>query len=241
LIKLTLKKNNITLSQFATDLNISRPTLDSYINAFDSGTPLVNALYQEIFEFLFNDATISDTEFSNRYEYMKSYYYSSGGAFSFNKSTVDQKDEYDNLLDDIWELVKREKAAKTLSTSTLKSIIDIMESDATEVADYTKFIAYLKGLRKIGVLTDDEQKRLYFFYQSERSYKHPRTTVDDNVFNRFLEECNKNFLETTQKAKKIKDVIDEKITNLIKSELSKVKDTDDIVIEDVIDIIKKKL
>lgn len=241
MIKLTLKKNNITLSQFAQDLNISRPTLDSYISAYDSGNQLVNSLYQEIFDFLFEDSSISDTEFANRYTYMKSYYYSSSGAFSFNKSDNEQKDEYSILLDEISDLVKKERDSKTLSISTLKSIVDIMETDATEVTDYTKFIAYLKGLRKVESLSEDERKRLYFFYQSERSYNHPKTTVDDRVFERYIEECNRNYIETTQKAKKIKDALDEKITNLIKSELSKARDNDDINLENVIDIIKKKL
>ena len=59
MIKTILKRNNILLSQFANDLNISRPTLDAYIKSFDKGVALSNSLYQKIFEFLFNDPAVS--------------------------------------------------------------------------------------------------------------------------------------------------------------------------------------
>ena len=36
MVKTILKRNNVLLSQFASDLNISRPTLDSYIKTYDN-------------------------------------------------------------------------------------------------------------------------------------------------------------------------------------------------------------
>ena len=70
MIKTILKRNNILLSQFANDLNISRPTLDAYIKSFDKGVALSNSLYQKIFEFLFNDPAVSKEQFNKKYEYI---------------------------------------------------------------------------------------------------------------------------------------------------------------------------
>ena len=70
MVKTILKRNNILLSQFASDLNISRPTLDSYIKSYDNGIPLSNNLYQKIFDFLFTDITISNEEFTKKYDYI---------------------------------------------------------------------------------------------------------------------------------------------------------------------------
>ena len=52
MIKIILKQNNITLVQFANDLNISRPTLDVYIKNYSNGLELSNPLFQKIFDFL---------------------------------------------------------------------------------------------------------------------------------------------------------------------------------------------
>ena len=50
MIKAVLKRNNILLSEFADSLNISRPTLDTYIRNYDSGVRLSNNLFQKIFK-----------------------------------------------------------------------------------------------------------------------------------------------------------------------------------------------
>ena len=70
MVKIILKRNNILLSQFAADLNISRPTLDGYIKNFDNGKTISNPLYQKIFELLFSSITISNEEFKQKYKYV---------------------------------------------------------------------------------------------------------------------------------------------------------------------------
>lgn len=74
MVKNILKRNNILLSQFAADLNISRPTLDSYIRNFENGIPIQNALFRKIFDFLFSQITIDNAEFQKRYSYVISNY-----------------------------------------------------------------------------------------------------------------------------------------------------------------------
>lgn len=70
MVKTILKRNNVLLSQFASDLNISRPTLDSYIKNYDRGEQIANNLYQKIFNFLFSDVLITNEDFLKKYTYV---------------------------------------------------------------------------------------------------------------------------------------------------------------------------
>jgi len=64
-VRKTLQKNGLTLFSFAEILNISRPTLNSYIRIFESGSDIPNEKYQIIFEELFNN-NLSEKEFKKR-------------------------------------------------------------------------------------------------------------------------------------------------------------------------------
>lgn len=64
-IKKLLQKNGLTLLNFAELLNISRPTLNSYIKMFESGLRVPNEKIQIIFEELFN-YELSNDEFNEK-------------------------------------------------------------------------------------------------------------------------------------------------------------------------------
>ena len=62
-IRETLKKHEITLTRFAKKINVSRPTLDSYISIYESGKEIGNEKMQIGFEWLFKDNNVSTPEF----------------------------------------------------------------------------------------------------------------------------------------------------------------------------------
>lgn len=64
-IRKLLQKNGLTLFSFAELLNISRPTLNSYIKIFESGSSIPNEKFQIIFEELFNQ-DLSNDKFNKR-------------------------------------------------------------------------------------------------------------------------------------------------------------------------------
>ena len=80
MVKAVLKRNNVMLSEFAQSLNVSRPTLDTYIKNYDDGGRLSNTLFQKIFDFLFGDVRMSNAEFAKRYAYVKEHYGKRVGA-----------------------------------------------------------------------------------------------------------------------------------------------------------------
>lgn len=70
-IKEQLKSIDVKITKLANGLNISRPTLDAYIDIFESGGKISNEKYQEIFEYLFSNETITPVEFAQKYDYVK--------------------------------------------------------------------------------------------------------------------------------------------------------------------------
>lgn len=70
-IKKNLKSLDIKISKLATELGISRPTLDAYIEYYENGQQIPNEGYQKIFEYLFSGEEINSVEFAQRYDYVK--------------------------------------------------------------------------------------------------------------------------------------------------------------------------
>ena len=58
-IKKNLKALDIRISKLASELGVSRPTLDSYIECFENGHAIPNEGYQRIFEYLFSGEQIN--------------------------------------------------------------------------------------------------------------------------------------------------------------------------------------
>lgn len=70
-IKKNLKALDIKISKLATELGVSRPTLDAYIEYYENGHQIPNEGYQKIFEYLFSGEEINSVEFAQRYDYVK--------------------------------------------------------------------------------------------------------------------------------------------------------------------------
>ena len=70
-IKKQLKDLNVKLSALASELRISRSTLNSYIDSFEKGQVIPHGEYQRIFEYLFSDGEINSLVFACRIDYVK--------------------------------------------------------------------------------------------------------------------------------------------------------------------------
>jgi hypothetical protein len=73
-IKKQLKNFDIKISKLASDLNISRPTLDSYIENYEKGITLTNDLYQQIFDHLFSVRSETNIDFARKFDYVKRFF-----------------------------------------------------------------------------------------------------------------------------------------------------------------------
>lgn len=70
-IKKNLKALDVKISKLATDLGISRPTLDTYIECYEKGQPIPNEGYQKIFEYLFDTEEMDSIDFARKFDYVK--------------------------------------------------------------------------------------------------------------------------------------------------------------------------
>lgn len=65
-IKNKLREMKITLVEFSSELEISRPTLDTYIELYESDSIIPKEKYQKIFGYLFNEEIKNREEFLQR-------------------------------------------------------------------------------------------------------------------------------------------------------------------------------
>ena len=70
-IKKRLKALDVKISKLATELGVSRPTLDNYIDCYEKGVAIPNEAYQKIFEYLFSSESMTSIEFAQKYDYVK--------------------------------------------------------------------------------------------------------------------------------------------------------------------------
>ena len=70
-IKKNLKALDVKISKLASELGVSRPTFDAYIEYFENGKPIPNEGYQRIFEYLFSWEEINSVDFAYQYDYVK--------------------------------------------------------------------------------------------------------------------------------------------------------------------------
>jgi len=70
-IKKKLKTYDVKLTKLASDMNISRPTLDYYINCYEKGIAIPNEKYQKVFDLLFENSVESTVDFAIRYDRIK--------------------------------------------------------------------------------------------------------------------------------------------------------------------------
>lgn len=133
-IKKNLKSLDIKISKLATELGVSRPTLDAYIEYYENGQQIPNEGYQKIFEYLFSGEEINSVEFAQRYDYVK------------RVMLADAKIGAELSLQ-----AKREK-------SVVKNIVDILDSGTLE-EPLVKFINLF-----INNKDKDLVKAIYYYF-----------------------------------------------------------------------------
>lgn len=111
-IKKSLKAFDIKISKFATDLGISRPTLDAYIESFEKGKQISNETYQKIFEYLFNNEQMSSIDFAQKFDYVKRVMLNHAKA-SAEQEALNQREE--NVIENIRMKLSTEEVEKPLA------------------------------------------------------------------------------------------------------------------------------
>lgn len=199
MIKTILKRNNILLSQFANDLNISRPTLDSYIKSYDRGTTLSNNLYQRIFDFLFADIFISNEEFNKKYEYIVNNYGNSKSVLISKPSTTPIPTSYSSIEE--------------------RKLVELIKNKDELLFCLLKYHLLFESPQDIDTLNDKEKMICESFYKTQNKIKNHDFSLDEQNFQSFKDEINKkNIIQNkdellTKISAKLTAIVDEALKN----------------------------
>lgn len=245
MVKSILKQSGVTLSQFASDLNISRPTLDNYIETYDSGQKISNGFYYDIFDFLFENPNISDVDFIKRYKYMKEHYGMSSIEPQVSVTKLKSgfnlpKGDYQETLEQIQQIIDNDRQNPDTPIDIYKIFLGALKFKTNEIYDFYKFYSLYHGIEKIGSL-NDEQKKLYgLLHEALNKSEDKNLSIDPILLNNFVAHANKTYENRNHKILNIKNAISDKLTEVIEDELQK-GNLSDMDLNDIIELIKKKI
>lgn len=200
MVKTILKRNNVLLSQFATDINISRPTLNSYIDSYDNDGTISNTLYQKIFDFLFSDPLISPEEFKQKYKYVLDNYGHQADLVSAS-STISSL----NTLNDPEETDDEE-------TTMLK---ELYKDNDKALLCYLKYNMIKNGKFKIDDIKTEEIIYIITFFQLEQRELLADYSYDEKKWNICKNKLTSNStIELKQQIiNKLSDAVEKAVSN----------------------------
>lgn len=196
MIKAVLKRNNILLSEFADNLNISRPTLDAYIKNYDSGVRLSNNLFQKIFDFLFSDAQMSPEDFQRRYIYVLENYGKKTDMSSYSQSAPQTSSGEANgtsVAQAVYDILSEDLILEKFTKDEYNVLAKLLMNDNGLLHCIFKYFLLWRGKVKLTDLNEPEimmainlylfDKRVHAkdFTYSEEDYKELELAIDKKL------------------------------------------------------------
>ena len=196
MIKAVLKRNNILLSEFADNLNISRPTLDAYIKNSDSGVRLSNNLFQKIFDFLFSDAQMSPEDFQRRYIYVLENYGKKTDMSSYSQSAPQTSSGEANgtsVAQAVYDILSEDLILEKFTKDEYNVLAKLLMNDNGLLHCIFKYFLLWKGKVKLTDLNEpeimmainlflfDKKVQAKDFAYSEENYKELELAIDKKL------------------------------------------------------------
>jgi transcriptional regulator with XRE-family HTH domain len=160
MIKAVLKRNNILLSEFADNLNISRPTLDAYIRNYDAGVRLSNNLFQKIFDFLFSDVQMSPEDFQRRYVYVLENYGKKTDMSSYSQSAPQSSSGESNgtsVAQAVYDVLSEDLILEKFTKDEYNVLAKLLMNDNGLLHCIFKYFLLWKGKVKLTDLNEPEK------------------------------------------------------------------------------------
>lgn len=229
-----LKRYKLTLKELAEILELSRPTLNTYIEQFEKGEKISNNLYQHIFTEIFLKDWKDRLEIIDRIKELKT---------SFNIKDVNMDEEYCSenleLIDSIKEKMYRDmKGAKEVLPlyKFINSVLYNYNGD-TGLTGYIDYNLYLNSLKNIDEIEENEKILISNIYPIMSNH------VKNNL--EFNKEGYSLFLKRVKEIQKFREEeslrIEEEFRKKIREELKLKLDLGKVIDDDKIDEILKKI
>lgn len=181
-IKKNLKALDVKISKLATELGISRPTLDTYIEYYESGQTIPNEGYQKIFEYLFSSDDMNSIEYAQKYDFVKRVMLKdvkNGVARNY----AEQREEI--LSNKVKEMIDNGIVDKPL----LEFInLFVNNKDNKLVNAIYMYFNYSNGLSDMTESEiDDKDKALFSnFAKLFEDYKNGKVVIDEDYYNQIM-------------------------------------------------------
>jgi hypothetical protein len=220
-IKKQLKNYDIKVSRLANDLGVSRPTLDSYIQYFENGQRLPSEKHNEIFNYLFSRKYDSPLEFHKSYAIVLEYLYKE------NTELIEQNiDQIKNITQEI--------STSLVDKPMLDFIEMLLKSRSNEIVKYlSNYFNYVNGIQVYNHVKSSETERALYshLYRVFADIKKKTLLIDTDSYELFVKSNKSKFYKDNEE-RRLNEIIE-----LIKKEVGKDEDID---IEVIRAMIKKK-
>ena len=216
-IKDILKENNVKLIELSNILDISRPTLNSYIDEFEREGKISNKEYDSFFK------KISKKNYKSKEELL-------GDINGFRELLVNKKfsdllPENLRLLKNIYDKIYEDMKGKDKVVPIYKFIDSAINNYGEDKAlsGYINYTLYLNGLKEIKEITTDDKILVSNIFPIIKKYEKSQLKMNDEGLREFynrVDEIKKIREERYQKFEKaLKEKLMEEFS--IKDELSK--------------------
>ena len=216
-IKDILKENNVKLIELSNILDISRPTLNSYIDEFEREGKISNKEYDSFFK------KISKKNYKSKEELL-------GDINGFRELLVNKKfsdllPENLRLLKNIYDKIYEDMKGKDKVVPIYKFIDSAINNYGEDKAlsGYINYTLYLNGLKEIKEITTDDKILVSNIFPIMKKYEKSQLKMNDEGLREFynrVDEIKKVREERYQKFEKaLKEKLMEEFS--IKDELSK--------------------
>lgn len=236
-IKARLKELGITLGVFADALEISRPTLDSYILTFENGEDLPKEKYHIAFDLLFNHEIEDRDEFLSLLENLHE-------MIERDKKygVMDYCPEHTDLMNSIFSSMKKDFNSEDFDINIyvfINMLINSYKDDPYHL--FKRFAQYFMILNgQLEVDAEDDEQRLFLSnaYKLFGGLKENELSFDQIYYRKFLKRVDEVRNANTQKEDDIQKIIERKVKEEIQKRLKLGFEIDDIDFDDVMRNIK---
>lgn len=184
-IKRQLKNLDVKISRLAQGLGISRPTLDSYIECYESGQQIPNERYRKIFEYLFSDEVDSTVEFAKRFDYVKRTFLQTQSA---NVSQSKNQRMRNNISDFAHEAENEDGMLAFVNLLISNRNVDLVQA----ISDYFN---YVNGFKQYNDATESNKHKAIFswLYKIFSEYNAEEIQIEEASYAGFVEKSGKIF------------------------------------------------
>lgn len=212
-IKKYIKDLGITLKEFADRINLSRPTLDAYIDMYEKGIELPRDRYQIIFDDLFRAKDKKREEFEASLSAFEELL-DQDARFGISNLGVEEADTITDLVfqakkdlsENGWDYYVYVFINKLLSSYRQEEIFRLL----------AKYFVVLNGLSSVDEISEEEKPCIATMFNAFSSIKNKKYQSHEDYYRNFLMRREELISERNAESEKQQREINKKIQSVIK-------------------------